>query len=200
MEVGQPRTDVWSLRTTLLITTSHRPTRRIRTLSHDLQRMLPDSIQINRGKFNFKGLVEDALLAGADRLLIIQRWKGGPGKMELYILKPKVQHYFPIIYLNSAILQDELQGHASVRKGLIAMVNEDASSESKLLSDALTTFLQVKRATIRQDLKGFPVSLTIYKADSGIVVTFKKIASGIEMGPRLVIKNLVWSTIRNSYG
>lgn len=97
-------------------------------------------------------------------------------------------------------MQDELQGHASVRKGLIVIVNEDASSESKLLSDALTTFLKVKRATILQDVKGFPVSLTIYTADSGIVVTFKKIASGIEMGPRLVIKNLVWSTIRDGYG
>lgn len=177
---------------TLLITTSHRPTRHIRTLSHDLQRMLPGSIQINRGKLNLKGLVEEALLVGADRLLFIQRWKGGPGKIELYVLKPKVQHYYPIIYLDYAMLQDELRGHVSAKKGLVAMVSEESSSESKLLTDALTTFLEVKKATTQLEVEGFSTYLTIYTSDSRTVVTFKKADNGMEIGPRLVVKDLIW--------
>ena len=178
---------------TLLITTSHRPTRRIRTLSHDLQRVLPNSLRINRGKLNFEGVVEEALTLGADRLMFLERWKGAPGKIELHTLKPIVQRYFPIIYLTSVRLQDEFHGPTSVRGKLIATVPEKAEPELRRFSEALANFLQIPLATKEPDTKEFSAILVFDAERSKPVMTFKRSPNGTETGPRLFTKNLIWS-------
>ena len=61
----------------ILITTSRRPTQLIRTLCNDLSRVFPNSLRINRGKLNFEGIIDKALVIKADRLIIIEKWKGG---------------------------------------------------------------------------------------------------------------------------
>jgi rRNA maturation protein Rpf1 len=176
-----------------LITTSHRPTGRVRTLSHDLERVLPGSLQINRGKLNFRGVVEDALIQGADRVILLERWKGAPGKIELYVLKPEIQRYFPLIYLASVRLQDELQGRIPFRGRLTAIMNEEASLELKNIGTSLANFLRISLVTSEQDAVDSAMGLIIEADKAGIIITFKKLPSRIEIGPRLVVKNLVWS-------
>lgn len=183
--------------TPLLITTSHRPTRRVRTLSHDLQRVLPGSLRINRGKLSFDEVVQEALTLGADRLIFLERWKGAPGKIELYVLRPNVGRYFPMIYLASVRIQDELYGHAPVRGRLIATVPEEAKPELRRFGEALTNFLQIPLATREQDTTGSAASMVFDDTErSETVVTFTRLPSGAEIGPRLIVKNLIWSDRR----
>jgi len=67
----------------LVITTSRRPTQRIREFCRDLQRVIPNSIRMNRGKLSMDGLRAKASELGADSVLIVEREKGGPGRITL---------------------------------------------------------------------------------------------------------------------
>jgi hypothetical protein len=62
----------------ILITTSRKPGRKTRTFSRDLQRALPDSVYINRGKGSIEDVVELALARGYTRILIVGETKGNP--------------------------------------------------------------------------------------------------------------------------
>ena len=134
---------------------------------------------------------------GADRLMFLERWKGAPGKIELYTPKPSVQHYFPIIYLTSVRLQDEFHGPTSVRGKLIATVPEKAAPELRRFSEALASFLQIPLVTAERDLREFSASLVFDVEGSKAVVTLKRPPVGTEIGPRLIIKNLIWSDKKN---
>ncbi|RLI44046.1 Brix domain containing protein, partial [Candidatus Bathyarchaeota archaeon] len=68
----------------ILLTTSRRPTPRIRTFCRDLARSIPNVVRVNRGKLSLDGVAERAIEFDADRVVIINRWKGGPGKIELF--------------------------------------------------------------------------------------------------------------------
>ena len=183
---------------TLLITTSREPTRRIRTLSHDLNRVIPGSQQTNRGKLNHEGVIEEALALGLDRAMFLERWKGAPGKIELHLLRPNDRVYYPVIYLSSVTLQAEIRGNTSIRAGLTASITT-RDLQLNRLAEALTSFLQIP-LRINDDSSlstspGFPPlppRLFFESRGSRITVTFKN-KHDAEIGPRLEIKKVVWS-------
>jgi rRNA maturation protein Rpf1 len=150
---------------------------------------------MTRGRLNFKGVIDEALLKGADRLLFVQRWKGGPGKIEFYNLKPSIQHSFPVIYLHSTRLQEEIDGNTSVRN-IVAKMNFEGDSELKLFSKALTNFFRVQLVDQEHSEEDSLGCLIFDRTTSGIVVTFMSLPNGAEIGPRLVVKNLIWSLLR----
>ena len=71
-----------------IVTTSHRPTPRTRSLLKDLVAIIPNSIRITRGKATLELLALEALDIGADRILIIRNWKGNPRYIDLYMVTP----------------------------------------------------------------------------------------------------------------
>ena len=177
----------------LLITTSHRPTRRIRALGHDLKRMMPSAIQMNRGKLSFEEVVEQARMARADRVMFLQRWKGGPGKIELYELNSGVDLFFPVIYLASTQHQNELQGRIHETKRLVIVKPQVDGEELTHLSESLSTFLDTPLVEREQAVKDFEIGMTFGKINSHLAMSFEILSNNTEIGPRLVIKNLIWS-------
>ena len=177
----------------LLITTSHRPTRRVRALSHDLKRVLPSAIQMNRGKLNFEEVMEQARVLGADRIMFIHRWKGGPGKIEMYELNSDGGLFFPIIYLASTQHQNELRGRVLVKKKLALVKPQIVCLELKHLSESLSTFLNIPLVEREQAKKASKVGMIFGQIDSQLTMSFESLSDNIEIGPRLVIKNLAWS-------
>jgi U3 small nucleolar ribonucleoprotein protein IMP4 len=177
----------------LLITTSHRPTKRIRALGHDLKRMMPSAIQMNRGKLSFEEVVKQARIAGADRVMFLQRWKGGPGKIELYELNSGVDLFFPVIYLASTQHQNELQGRIHETKRLVIVKPQVDGQELKHLSESLSTFLDTPLVEREQAVKDFEIGMTFGKTNSHLAMSFEILSNNTEIGPRLVIKNLIWS-------
>jgi len=176
----------------LLITTSRRPTQQIRILCRDLHAVLGRSVYINRGKLSLQKLVDEALAIGQDRLLLLKRWKGNPGKMEFITLAPKVQRLFPVVYLHSVVTQREL-GRARVGSSTIeSVVVESENSEVERLADALSQFLGIEKR--RQETVEGRIYMSLEESLGHLaMITFKKCPEYIEIGPRLVIRHLVWS-------
>ena len=89
----------------LLITTSRRPSRRTRTLAKELNRVIPGSMKINRGKLNLSKLREYMIRKGLNKLLIIETRKGNPSILQFLSLSKKKFTRNLIFKINSLIMQ-----------------------------------------------------------------------------------------------
>ena len=67
-----------------LITTSHKPSRRLRSFLKDLTSILPNAKKINRGKKKIEDLLYDAIELKASRLIILREYKGNPAGIDVY--------------------------------------------------------------------------------------------------------------------
>ena len=138
------------------------------------------------------GLAEEALSLGHDRLMLLDRWKGAPGKIMLYTLVPKAQHRFPIVYLSSAATQQELDAPRVRKPAKYAMV-ESSASDVQLLAEALCDFVGTKRLKLIET-GGRVNCMSFGDAKSrAATITFKMLPEQIEIGPRLVVRHLAWS-------
>ncbi len=93
-----------------LITTSREPTRRIRSFIKDLNKVIPGSVRVNRGKKSVEDLARECLRYGLSRALIVFRAKGNPGKIVFLEVTPTHYSYYPLaIYLKGIKLRREMK-------------------------------------------------------------------------------------------
>ncbi|WP_456366088.1 ribosomal biogenesis protein [Thermococcus sp.] len=92
----------------MLITTSHRPTRRTRSLGHDLERVFPNSLYLTRGKKTVKDLLMEAYDMNYERILVVNVWKGNPLKLTFIKVDPENWGYLGHLYLHGIKLQREM--------------------------------------------------------------------------------------------
>ncbi len=86
----------------ILITTSRKPGRRTRSFAKDLQKALPQSKYVNRGKGNIYSIAERAEREGYTRILIVGETKGNPSIIRVVQLYPPrwdIQIYISLIKL-----------------------------------------------------------------------------------------------------
>ncbi len=68
----------------IVITTSHKPSPRLRSFVKDLASVIPGAIKVNRGKKTLEDLLYDSIEYKADRLIIVGERKGNPGSIKVY--------------------------------------------------------------------------------------------------------------------
>ena len=159
----------------------------MRTLSNDLQRVLPNAIRINRGKLNIEGVYEKALENNADRIIIIERWKGGPGRIKLYTL-PFTSEAFTTLHLSGVKLQDEVGQRKTIRGDLVVTLGKNASLSAKNLADTLSKFLRTP--LLGEPTTGIKASIHFSSLQTGKVkISFTMPPMVNEVGPTLIVEN-----------
>ena len=73
-----------SIKVQILITTSHRPSQRVRSFVKELSTVLPSSIKFSRGKATLQDLYYEAQVAGVKRVIIVSTRKGNPQSLSIY--------------------------------------------------------------------------------------------------------------------
>ncbi|MDT7887419.1 MAG: hypothetical protein RQ885_00405 [Desulfurococcales archaeon] len=68
----------------ILVTSSHRPSRRVRSFINDLAGTIVGVKKINRGKKSLEGLAEIMSIEGLRTLIIVNTWKANPGRIDVY--------------------------------------------------------------------------------------------------------------------
>jgi len=68
----------------ILITTSRRPSPRVRSLVKDLASILPGGVRFTRGHYSMEELAREASLLGADRIVVVGERRGNPGIIRVY--------------------------------------------------------------------------------------------------------------------
>ena len=178
----------------ILLTTSRRPTRKIRTLCHDLARSVPNVVRINRGKLSLDGIAERALELNADRVIVVDRWKGGPGKIKLFRVEPAgLTSVSPLVYFAGIRLQREFGAEAKAVRLLAVTTAPESSPEITKFAENLSNFLDFPLASIEKAVSDYKASMhVIHNASGRIQITFMLLPQMIEIGPRITISRVVW--------
>jgi len=179
-----------------LLTTSRRPTSRIRTFCRDLARSIPNVVRINRGKLSLDGIAEKALEFNADRVVIVGRWKGGPGKIELFkIGQGGLVPVPPIMYVAGIKLQREFD-RAKTRpiRSLIITTPSEKSDEIIRIAKSLSNFLNVPLSQMDEAVSKSQILMHISSNDlHRSQVTFMLfLPETVEVGPRITLSHVVW--------
>ncbi|RLG53207.1 MAG: hypothetical protein DRN96_00630 [Thermoproteota archaeon] len=186
----------------ILITTSRRPTQRIRSFIKDLARSIPNAVKRNRGKASTEDLCIEAVARGLPRVLIVERWKGNPGMLRFILAAPRLCEQIRIAFILKGITLSREIGLKSRRKTdkreLIIAAPSNAGKESQTLCEELAFCLgehiAVEHINISRKPEGYEeysvLALTAW--NQGWKFTFYDGETWDETGPRFTIKG-VWT-------
>ena len=179
-----------------IITTSRNPMQTMRTLCNDLAFSLPNTKRINRGKSGLHNLAERVFLQKAEKIIILERWKSGFGKVRfLTIENMGLVEFPPIIFMQSVKLRRTFSSAKSTTAKLIILQAEPRTpSEAWKLLDTLSQFLNIPRITSDEILpiKRQTAMHISSNSQDRIQITFIQPPRNIEVGPQITISHLKW--------
>ncbi|MBT8172284.1 hypothetical protein KJN74_05380 [Candidatus Bathyarchaeota archaeon] len=178
----------------ILLTTSRRPTERIRTFCRDFVHSIPFVIRINRGKISNDGLAEKAIELEADRVIIVNRWQDGFAKINLFqVSSTGLKPVFPLILISRICLRREIE-KGTKRKFSSIITVESSTPELDKLSKSMSNFLDLPIMTIDEAVKKNLVSMHFsidYK--NHLQANFILSNQMVEIGPKLILSRLIWT-------
>ena len=178
----------------ILLTTSRRPTGRMRSFCRDLANSIPDVTRVNRGKMSLDGVAEKAIELEADRGVVVDRWHGVPGKINLFQVSSTGLKPIPPLMLISGIrLRRELnEERRGARSSAITLEPED-SAELTRVAGQLSEYFGLPALSLDEASQNHRASMHFsFDSSRHIQVTFMLLDRMIEIGPRVTLSKLIW--------
>ncbi len=179
----------------ILVTTSHRPSQRVRSFAKDLASVLPEAVKVNRGKSSLRDLYYDAVGYGAERVVVIGVWKGNPGLLRVYSVSLDVSspglHLISEIRLAGVALRREIPGSQKIMG--VRRLAIDATTAPRELGDVVDTFSRSFLASIvfeEERLSRFDVVLRV-ESSKPLTLAFYCTGTGRPCGPRLRVAGIL---------
>ena len=179
----------------ILLTTSRRPSRRMRTFCNDLARVIPNTQRINRGKLSIDGVAEKALEINANKVILVCRWKGGPGKIELFRVGARGLIPFPpLIRIKGVRLQREFKlRKIEPTRSLVIAVPPEETAENIKIAESLSNFLEVPMMSMDKVSSKNQIVMQVRSHPEGYSqITFLRFPQRVEVGPRITIRSVIW--------
>ena len=178
----------------ILLTTSRDPTPRIRAFCHDLAEAMPNVMYVNRGKMNNDEIAEKTLEHDATRVIVVDRWQGGPGVLRLFeVGESGLVSTPPVIHVASMKLRRDLGASRVKPASSIIAAKHDGFDDSVGLGNALSGFFGISIIETKDVVKTGSTILSISPDKSGrIMMTFVKEPNHREVGPRVLILRVEW--------
>ncbi len=165
----------------ILITTSRRPTRRIRSLVKDLVAILPGAERITRGHLSLDELASEAYLRGADRVLIIYGKKGNPSLIKIYKTTPNGLEAVTSLIIKGLSLSREIRRPLPDKKPTGIVVTVDGSSIADLVADSIVIGL---KARVFEEARGDDLKIILRSISDNTVLAEFSFMNKL-VGPRL---------------
>lgn len=175
----------------MLITTSRRPTPKMRTLCNDLTRVFSNAIRLNRGKLSLQGLKEHASSRSIDRLIIVERRKGGPGLLRFSQFSPSgVWQVLLTLSLDGVTTQDDMGRRTRLRCDVVTIV-EGLNGHLEKIATALSLFLKVPLMRVTM-VPHHRASLNVSPHSKYLAtLSFSTPSKGLNRGPTLIVKRAI---------
>jgi rRNA maturation protein Rpf1 len=173
----------------------------MRSFCRDLLHTFPNTMRINRGKLNLERVAEKALELDAEKVIVIERWKGGMGKIRLFGVSGKgLDNVLPLIHITSVKLRRNFGENRKKRirmKSLAVASSRKAPLKVKRLENALAEFFGIPILPFNEVTdKKYDIAMQISTDQpNNVIITFKLVAGLVEAGPQIRISNLVWKPI-----
>jgi len=178
----------------ILLTTSRRPTGRIRTFCRDFVNSIPDVVRVNRGKMSLDGVTERAIEVDADRVVVVDRWRGGHGKINLFrISSTGLTSVPPLILISGIRLRREFkEGTKRARSSAITLEPED-SPELERIAGRLSQYFGLPVLPVDEAARKYGASMHFsFDSSRRLQITFMRLQQMVEIGPRVTLSKLVW--------
>jgi U3 small nucleolar ribonucleoprotein protein IMP4 len=178
----------------ILLTTSRRPTGKIRTFCRDLANSIPDIIRVNRGKMSLDGVAEKAIEVNADHVIIVDRHHSTSGTINLFqVLSNGLKPVPPVILLSGICLQRELKEGTKRQCSSVITIKPKDLAELKQFAWQMSRFLGLPILSMDKAIENHRVSMHfLLDFSRRLQVTFMILNRMVEIGPRLTLSRLVW--------
>lgn len=151
--------------TTIAISTSRRPSQRVRTFCRELSRALPQTAYLTRGSSSFQELSIRTFEDGASRLIIADSRRNNPDKIRIYRLEPNCLEEIITLRIVGHELKRERKNKSRVKEAssITFEFHNIAEWLQKKLIDSFSPILTLKES-ISQEIHTFFVSTNNSKA------------------------------------
>ncbi len=166
----------------------------MRAFCHDLANCIPDFIRVNRGKMSLDGVAEKAVEFDTDRVVVVERARGEPGRISLFKLSLAGLKLVPPLILISGIrLRRETREKTKRIRTSVITVEPKDSSELERICAVLSKYLGLPLFSLDTASKNQGSSLHLsLNYSRQIQITFVLLDRMVELGPRITISRLVW--------
>mgnify|MGYP001039080170 CR=1 FL=1 len=178
----------------ILLTTSRRPTGGIRSLCRDFVNSIPDVVRVNRGKTSLDGVTERAIELEADRVVVVDRWRGGLGKINLFrISSTGLKSVPPLMLITGIRLRREFkEGTKRARSSAITLEPED-SPELERIAGRMSQYFSLPVLSVDEAARKYGASMHFsFDSSRRLQITFMRLQRMVEIGPRVTLSKLVW--------
>jgi len=165
----------------------------IRTLCRDLANAIPSLKRVNRGKMSSYDIGERAIDMGIDKVLIIDRWKGRPGRMRFFEVKEGLSQIPPQLYIRGVKFRRDFKAkRASSRRVFIEY--SEGSIEIQKLGEMFSRFFELPnvKSNRMNGSSNFTIMRLSLDHENILRVSFYLMPKNIEVGPRIRISHAVW--------
>ncbi|MCX8171425.1 MAG: hypothetical protein N3E47_05580 [Candidatus Bathyarchaeota archaeon] len=182
----------------IILTTSHRPTRRVRSLCNDLASSIPGLIKVNRGKMGLIDVAEKTICAGSEKFIIVDRWKGCPGRIRFYkIFDREIREEPPRIYISGVKLRREFKtpcyGIREKINSLFLNASKPLNRERELFRSKLSEILEVPMLKMEGESLNYQAYMHVDAGeDCWAYISFFLLPGKVEVGPRIKVSHAVW--------
>ena len=178
----------------ILLTTSRRPTRRIRTLCHDFVRSIPKIVRINQGKLNLDGIAERAVELNANQIVVIDRWKTGLGKIKLFRIEQiGLAPVPPLMHVAGVRLRREFEAKKKHFRPLVVTMDPENPTETVRIAEQLSDFFNLPRLSIDEAAAEHQASMHFsLDASRRTQITFMTLPQIVEIGPRITLAKTIY--------
>jgi len=164
----------------------------IRTLCRELANTIPSLRRVNRGKMSSYDVCEKAIDIGADKVLIIDRWKGRPGRMRFFEVKENLSQIPPQLYIRGVKFRRDFKTKRTFPYDVY--IEAPRNAEFQRLSKVFSRFFELP--IIESNMTDKPQRFIVmrFSSDSNNTtrVSFYLMPKNLEVGPRIRISHAVW--------
>jgi rRNA maturation protein Rpf1 len=152
---------------------------------------------MNRGKMSLENLAEKALELEAEKVLIVDRWGQGLGRMEFfYVGQHGLERVPPMLCVHDVRFRRDFGTMPKGRRiRSIALVKAlKGNEEVEKLEEFLKNFFNISIVPFEEvKSKGYDAMAQILSISSKpLTLTFKILPELVEVGPRIAISQVVW--------
>ncbi|MEM3041011.1 MAG: Brix domain-containing protein [Nitrososphaerota archaeon] len=167
----------------------------MRTLCRDLANAIPGLIRVNRGKMSLFEVAERASQLGAEKIAIIDRWQGGPGRINLFKRDgDTLVRVTPSIDISQVLLQRDLGATRKRIHSVFIDGTDRGGQEIKALQETLSDFFRIPVIDPNKASAQFEAAIRISpNSRNRLRLSFYALPESIEIGPRITISHVEWA-------
>ena len=137
-------------------------------------------------------ICEKAIDVGADKILIIDRWKGRPGRMRFFEARKKLSQIPPQLYIRGVKLRRDFK--TKRRFPYEVYIEAPRNIKFQKLSEVFSRFFELP--IIESNMTDKPQRFIVMRFSSDpngtTRISFYLMPKNVEVGPRIRISHAVW--------